>query len=838
MKRRFIALAGPAALGALMASSSPLALAQDPGTGDQAAQPAAAAPVAEAPKPVANGNVVVRIQVAGTRRIEESTIRQYLPFAEGDRYSDALGDTALKALTATGLFADVTIRESGGVVQIEVIENPVINSVNYEGNSRLDDDDLSKESQLAPRQILSRPKVQSDIQRIQELYRRAGRFAATIEPKIIELPQNRIDLVYEIDEGPETGILDISFLGNTKFTDRELRQEIVTTESEWWKFFASQDNYDPDRITFDREQLRRFYLRNGYADFRVVSAIAELARDNAGFYVTFTLEEGDLYNFGDVSIESKVAELDPNEMSDLVKFSTGDTYNAELIEKTVEALTYYAGTRGYAFAEVRPRVKRDAKGHLINVVFVVEQGPRVYIERINIVGNTRTLDRVIRREFRLAEGDAYNKVLVDRSKSRVQGLGYFKNVEIAEEQGSAPDKTILNVNLEETTTGELQFGVGYSSQEGVIGDVSVSERNLLGRGQFLRLRASISNLRKQFDFRFTEPYFLDRNMAAGVDLYNITSTYDESSYEATTIGGGLRIGFPLSEFSRLGVRYALRKDDIKAFSDATDFIKALEGDFLTSVIGMDYVYDNRDNPSKPMNGYVIQVSGDFAGVGGDVKYYRGEAEATWYKRLWSDDFILSVGGDVGYIATWDKDTPLRLNDRFFKGGPSFRGFETAGVGPRQTVTTVTTKISDNSVIGTSTGDDSIGAEAYAIGTVELTVPNYLPDDLGIDTSLFVDFGTVGLVDGAGGCSVTVTDNHVDAIPPSTSDPDGTAAQAATNRFTTTSCIEDNLAFRASAGISVFWDSPFGRVRLDFSKVFAKEDYDKTEAFRFSAGTQF
>jgi outer membrane protein insertion porin family len=827
MKRRFIALAGPAALGALMASASPIVLAQTQ---------EAAAPVASAP--AESGPVITRIQVMGTRRIEEATIRQYLPFSEGDRYTDSKGDAGLKALSATGLFADVTVRESGGVVQIEVIENPVINSVNYEGNSRLDDDDLSKESQLRPRQILSRAQVTSDIARMQELYRRAGRFAATIDPKIIELPQNRVDMVYEIDEGPETGILDISFLNNTVFSDRELRQEIVTTESEWWKFFASQDNYDPDRITFDREQLRRFYLRNGYADFEVVSATAELARDNAGFYVTFTLSEGERYNFGEVSIDSKVAELSVEEMSDLVKFSTGDTYNAELIEKTVESLTYYAGTHGYAFAEVRPRVRRDTKGRLINVVFAVEQGPRVYVERINIVGNTRTLDRVIRREFRLAEGDAYNKVLVDRSRNRVRGLGYFKNVEIAEEEGSAPDKTILNVNLEETTTGELQFGVGYSSQEGVIGDISVSERNLLGRGQFLRLRASISNRRKQFDFRFTEPYFLDRNMAAGVDVYNITSSYEESSYEATTLGAGLRIGFPLSEFSRLGLRYSIRQDEIDAYFDATDFIKDLEGKFFTSVVGFDYVYDDRDNPQRPMSGFLVQVSGDFAGVGGDVKYYRGEVEATWYRRLWSDDLILSVGGDLGYIATWDADVPLRLNDRFFKGGQSFRGFETAGVGPRQIVTTVQTKISDNSVVATTESDDSIGAEVYAIGTVELTVPNYLPDELGIDTSLFVDFGAVGVVDNAGPCTTRVTDDSRPAVPPSSSDPDGTPAVPAQNTFTTTSCIEDDLAFRASAGLSVFWDSPFGRVRLDFSKVFAKEDYDKTEAFRFSAGTQF
>ncbi len=354
------------------------------------------------------------------------------------------------------------------------------------------------------------------------------------------------------------------------------------------------------------------------------------------------------------------------------------------------------------------------------------------------------------------------------------------------------------MGVEETTTGELQFGIGYSSQEGVVGDISISERNLLGRGQFLRLRASLSSYRRQFDFRFTEPYFLDRNLAAGIEAYNISSSYDESSYEATTIGGGLRLGFPLSEYSRLGLRYTLRQDEIRALSGASDFIRALEGDFVTSVFGFDYVLDTRDDPIAPKHGVQVQVSGDFAGAGGDVKYYRFETDSTWYQRLWADEFVLSVGLTAGYIASWDDATPLRLNDRFFKGGSSFRGFETAGVGPRDTA---------------SAQQDSLGAEIYAIGSVELTVPNYLPEDLGIDTSLFVDFGTVGKIS-------EIPANNCQTVP------------------VVLSCVQDDLALRVSAGVSVFWDSPFGRVRLDFSQVLVKEDYDKTESFRFSAGTQF
>ncbi len=830
MKRTIVSLAAPVAVLMLLSSVSPLALAQQPGGGDLGpSEPAA-------PTRSAYGNVITRIQISGTRRIEEGTIRQYLPFSEGQRYSETDGDIALKQLLATGLFADVTIRESGGVVAIDVIENPIINSINYEGNDRLGEKELSKEAKLQPRQILARDKVQSDVQRMLELYRRSGRFAATIEPKVVELPQNRVDLIYEIEEGPSTGIHDISFIGNKVYSDRELRQEIVTTESAWWRFFTSQDNYDPDRVTFDREQLRRFYLRHGYADFRVQSAVAELARDKAGFYLTFTIEEGDRYDFGDVSIQSNVPDLDTEEMSKLIKFGAGDTYNAELIEKSAEALTYYAGSNGYAFAEIKPRVKRDAKNRIINVVFEVEQGPRVYVERINIIGNTRTLDRVIRREFRLAEGDAYNKVLVDRSKSRIKGLGFFKDVEIKEEKGSAPDKTVLNVGVTETTTGQLQFGVGYSSQEGLVGDVEVSERNLLGKGQFLRLRASWSGRRKQFEFRFTEPYFLDRNLAAGIDAYHLQSVYKESSYESISTGGGLRIGFPLSEYSRLALRYTIRQDEITALPGATAYIQNFQGEYLTSVLGFDYGYDDRDDPEKPHKGFVVNFSGDFAGLGGDVKFYRFEGGAKWYQRLWSDDFILSVGVNAGYIAAWDKKVPVRLNDRFFKGGSTFRGFKTAGVGPREFDTFTTTV---NGVqVNQSTAENAIGAEAFAIGTVEMSFPNYLPKDLGIDTSMFVDFGTVGLVNGQSGCRTTSNTNVIPAVPPSAGPPATPGTPQQTVVTSTNACVRDDLSMRASVGISVFWDSPFGRVRLDFSKPLVKEDYDQTESFRFSTSTQF
>ncbi|HRE60585.1 MAG TPA: outer membrane protein assembly factor BamA [Micropepsaceae bacterium] len=759
--------------------------------------------------------IVTRIVVEGTQRIEPGTVRSYMPVREGEPVDDALIDRSLKALYATGLFADVTITASGTELLVKVRENPLINRVAFEGNGKISQEDLEKEVQLKPRLIFTRAKVQSDVQRIVELYRRAGNFAVTVEPKIVELDQNRVDLVFEINEGPETGVTRINFIGNRVYDDAELRGEIATTESAWWRFLSSNDNYDPDRLAFDREQLRRFYLRNGYADFRVISSVAELARDNSGFYVTFTVEEGDLYSFGKIDIETNLEEIDKDELMMLILVEEGDEYNAELIDKTIDAVTYAVGVRGYAFAEVNPRVRRNRDTKTIDLIFQIEQGPRVYIDRINIVGNTRTLDRVIRREIRLAEGDAFNRVLIDRSRARIRGLGFFKTVEITEEPGSAPDRTSLTVTVEEQSTGELSVGFGFSSTEGLVGDLSYTERNLLGRGQFLRMRLSLSDRRQQIDLRFTDPYFLDRNFAAGVDLYSTESDFSESSYSTESTGFGLRAGFPLTEFTRLGLRVSGRRDIIEPDPTASDAIRALQGTSYTAQAGFTYSFDTRDDPRTPKTGFIGSFDLDVSSVNVEdiievfpcpttgctfvedsYYYYRIEGSIKGYQRLWSDDFIASLAINAGYVDDFASDggfiDGVRINDRFFKGGSSFRGFENSGVGPRDTA---------------SLSQDAVGGQFYAISTFELTFPNYLPEEFGIETAAFVDFGTVGIVDGADTCSAIT-------------------------------CIEDDLELRLTVGVSVFWDSPFGRIRLDFSNPVLKADYDITEGFRFSAGTQF
>jgi len=745
----------------------------------------------------ADALVVQRINVEGNQRIEEATVMSYMVLREGQPFTQTQVDQSLKTLYATGLFADVQIQQSGGVVSVKVVENPIINRIAFDGNSKISQKSLDDEVQLKPRMVFSRAKVQADVQRILEIYRRGGRFAAQVEPKTVQLGQNRVDLVFEINEGPTTGVSRIIFIGNKAFSDGTLRDKIATGESVWWNFLQSNDNYDPDRLTFDREQLRRYYLSEGYADFRVISGVAELAPDRSGFYITFTIEEGEKYDFGKVEIDTKLKEIPISDLQDLIRFGSGEQYNAELIDKSVDALTLAAGTKGYAFVDIRPRVRRNKDSKTVDVVFKIEEGQRVYIERINIVGNTRTLDKVIRREVRLVEGDAFNRVLINRSRSRIRGLGFFKKVEINEEPGSAPDRTVLNLEVEEQSTGEFSISAGFSSADNVVGAVSLTEKNLLGRGQFLRLQLSLSSIRQQIDLRFTEPYFLDRNMSAGFDLYNTHSVFSESNYEADIRGIGLRLGFPLSEFGRLGLRYTLRQDDVTITGDTVD---VQTGVTLLSSAGFTYAYDEKDDPIEPKNGFDLTWSVDGAGLGGDKQYVRTELSANWFKRLWFDDLVLNVGVNSGYIIAFGED-PLSANDRFFKGGGSFRGFKTSGIGPRDLA------------VATGVTPPSVGGEAYAIGTVELKVPNFLPEELGIKTALFTDFGTVG----------TVQDKAVCVKPPV---------------LITDTCIVDDLSLRASAGVSVYWNSPFGPVRLDFSQVLNKEDYDQTESFRFSAGTKF
>jgi outer membrane protein insertion porin family len=730
------------------------------------------------------------IQVEGNHRIEAETVRSYMQIAPGEAYSAEKVDASLKVLFRTGLFSDVRISRRNDVLVVVVEENPIINRVSFEGNRELDDDALAKEVELRPRVVFTRARAQADAQRIVALYRRSGRFSATVEPKIIQLSQNRVDLVYEINDGPVTKIERINFVGNRAFSDSQLRGVIATSETRWWKFLTSSDSYDPDRLNYDRELLRRHYLKNGYADFRVLSSTAELARDGKSFFITFSVEEGPEYSFGPSTVATSVPSLDVDRLQDSIRSQEGRTYDATDVDKSVENLTIEAGKEGFAFAEVKPRADRDEEGRTIAVVYEIEEGPRVYIERIEIVGNVRTLDKVIRREIRLSEGDAYNRVLVDRARRRITGLDFFAKVDIKELPGSAPDKVIMVVEVEEKSTGSLAFGAGFSTAETILGDITLTERNLLGRGQYVRLRTSMSFKRQQVDFSFTEPYFLDRNMSFGVDLYATeTDLQNESSFDTRQIGAGFRFGFPLSEDAKVTLRYSFTNDrisDVK--STASVAILAAAGTSNTSLVGYAINYDTLDSPIEPTSGVRATFAQDLAGLGGDVYFLRTSVKGEYYYSLF-DGVVGLLGGSAGYTTGWNGED-VRILDRFFKGGESFRGFERSGIGPRDVSTS---------------NQDAVGGQAFAIGTAEVTFPVGLPEEFGVRGAVFTDVGT--LFD-------------------SPSAPAGTIIKGS------------DAALRASVGVGILWKSPLGPVRFDLAEAILKESYDKTELFRFSIGTRF
>jgi outer membrane protein insertion porin family len=764
-------------------------------------RPSEAAPDAAAAGQQAG--VVGRIIVRGNERIEQSTILSYLPIQPGETLDPERADLALKALFRTDLFADVKIELQGADMVVTVTENPIINKVVFEGNSGLKEDKLRDEVTVRPRGIFTRAKVQQDVQRIVELYRRSGRISATVTPKIVELPQKRVDLIFEINEGPKSGVLRVNFLGNKEFSDNDLRDVVVTEQSSWYKFFSSNANYDPDRLEYDKEQLRNHYRNRGFYDFRVISAVAELAPDKNGFAITYTLEEGQEYRFGKVTVETELQKLDKNLLQQLVPIREGEIYQDQRIEAATDTLTFAAGAAGFASVDVRPRYTPNRETGLVDVVFQVREGPRVYVERIDITGNTRTLDYVVRREMNLVEGDAYNRALVDRSRNNIRALGFFKDVTIDETPSSAPDRTNLAVRVEEQPTGELSFSAGYSSVDQLILDLGVTERNFRGRGQSVRARVSVGSLRQQIDFGFTEPRFLGRDLGAGVDIYSYRyDLTDFSSYKTVTVGANLRLSFPLTLNSRLSTRYTLRQEDVQMpfeYCDPNSLYYSLSlcsqrGKYMTSLVGYTYLYDRRNDPINPTRGYRWDLSQDLAGLGGDVNFLSTEATAGWWHGF-NKDFILSVNTQAGYIAGWGGDT-VRINSRFYKGGNTFRGFEVAGLGPRDL---------------NGGRRDALGGRLYAIGTVELTVPTFLPEQYGIKAALFSDVGTLGMLD----------------------DQDKIKADGTRDPL-----IYDDLSLRASAGLSIHWRSPMGPIRFDFSRILAKEDYDRTETFRFSTSTRF
>lgn len=735
--------------------------------------------------PLAHAEVVKDIQVEGNERIEPSAVETYLGISRGEDVGRYDLDMALKKLYDTGFFSDVGLDMNTGVLTVHVSENPSINDVIFEGNNQIEKEDLEKEITLRSRSIYTRTKVQNDLKRLLDVYRRNGRYSAEITPQIIALDQNRVNLVYNIVEGPKALIQKITFIGNDSYESGTLEGVISSARERWYQFLSDSDKYDPDRLQYDQEKLRKFYFENGYADFKVKSAIAELSPQRDAFYLTFNIEEGEQYMLGKVDIKTKLPKGRVPKLQETVSTKEGDLYNATEVEDTVDRMVDTLGDAGFAFVDVSPDVaRRPGKQKIIDLTYNISEGPRVYVERINIFGNMRTLDEVIRREFRLAEGDAYSSSKLKRTEQRLNNLGFFEKVSIQPTAGSAPDKTALDVEVQEKSTGEVTFGAGFSTVDGALADVGIKERNFLGRGQEVRARGLFAARRQQFDLGFTEPYFLDRELAAGFDLYKTTQDYrQESSFDRDAIGGVLRLSYNLGERTKHQLRYSYEQSDItNVRADASRFIKDQEGERTTSMLGHSIIYDDLDSRQTPTRGLYARFNQDVAGLGGDDRFIRHEAQSEYYYPI-AKKWTFTAAGSLGHIIGLGENVPI--NQRFFIGSKEIRGFANSGIGARDITT-----------------DDALGGNIYYTASSEVRFPLGLPEDLGVTGATFIDVASLWDIDSTG--------------------PE----------------VRDASNMRASAGVGVAWASPFGPIRIDFAKAFLKEEYDEEELVRFSFGTRF
>ena len=746
----------------------------------------------------ADGPVISAIRVQGNQRIEVGTIRSYMLVSPGDGFSADRVDRSLKTLYATGLFQDVTITRDGAALVVKVVENPIVNRIAFEGNRKLTDDQLKTELQLRPRAVYTPQLVQADRQRILDLYAKRGRFAATVDPKVIRLDQNRVDVVFEVQEGDTTLISRVAIVGNRAFSENRLRETIASREQAFYRIFSSSDQYDPEKTSFDKELLRRFYLKNGYADFEVLNTSAELSPDRRAFFLTFTIKEGERYSVGKVSVDSKLRNLKGEELLPLLRVSDGDTYDGDLVEKSTESLQEAVQNRGFAFVDVRARIARNPAKKTVDLVFDVTEGPRVFVERLDIVGNTRTKDKVVRREFRIAEGDAFNATAVRRSRVRLQDLGYFNTVTVTPSQGSTPDRAILTAQVDEKATGELTIGGGYSTDAGALLNAGLRERNLVGTGIDASLNGVLAQKRSQLDLSITDPYFLDRNLVAGFDLFHVqNNNQDIAAYSERRSGGALRLGYEYNEHLRQAFTYSLVDRTVyNVQPNASFFIQNQKGNSVLSQIGQTVALDYRDSRTDPHEGFIVRLGTDLAGLGGTARYLRTRLDGNYYiplERLTGDsDWVLALSASGGYFAQLGKEE--KIIDRFFLGGDNLRGFQSGGAGPHAT---------------SPTGQiDSIGGRIIYTQSTELRFPLPVSADLGLSGRTFVDVGSL--------YSVT---KSIEGAPVGTR-------------------VTDSAGPRVGAGVGVSWKTPFGLINVDLALPVLKRQFDKTQVFRFGFGTRF
>jgi outer membrane protein insertion porin family len=738
----------------------------------------------------AYADVVSTIVVKGNVRIEAGTIKNYVVIKPGKPYSPAAIDQSVKALFDTGLFSDVTIDRQGSALVVKVVENPIVNTVILHGNHKIKNDVLVPLLTLHARDVLTDAKLKSDAQRLRDYYSSQGRSEATVDPQVTKLPDNRVDVAFQIHEGGRTGIGTIRFIGNHSYSGYRLRQVVISRQHDFLSWLNHKDVFDEARLDGDQEALRRFYMSHGFADFRVVSVDHTFDEARGRYTVVFTVEEGERYHYGAVNIDSSLPGVNTAQLRPLVRTHQGETFNADQVQKTIENISIALSRGGFAFAQVRPRGDRDYDKHSVAITYLIDEGPRVYIERINIVGNTKTRDYVIRREFDVAEGDPYNRAMMDRAERKLRDLGYFKSVHITTEPGSAPDKVIVNVAVEDQSTGDVSLGAGISTR-GLIAEVGLNEKNFLGRGQQLGISVGYGQSQHEYNISFTDPYFLGQHISFGVNAYqNQYNSITQRPFDETVNGGGVTFGFPITDDFTFQVNYKISSDQISntATKSALYFPN---GSTLTSSVGYALLYSTLDSTTDPHNGFNFVFTQDFAGVGGDTHYMRSIADAQYYHEIIADSDVIGLvrvtGGNVSGFGQ-----PVRILDNFFKGGETVRGFASYGYGP----------VEYNSD-GTTT---PIGGKNYWASTAEVDFPlPGVPTDLGFKGAVFADAGSLwGFDKPAGATNKTADDNVI----------------------------------RTSAGFGLIWASPIGLLRADFADAITKASTDTTEWFRFSAGKRF
>jgi len=754
--------------------------------------------------------VVNRIEVRGNQRVDAETIQGYLTIQPGASFSAEDIDESVKRLFGTGLFSDVRINQSGGSLVVVVVENQVINQVLFQGNSKIKDAQLAQAVQTKPRGVFSQANLDADVAGIKDAYGRIGRDDATVTAQVIDLGDNRVNVVFEIAEGGRTKIAAINFNGNDAYSDRRLGDVISTKRSNFLSFLVRNDIYDEDRLKADEEALRRFYFNRGYADFQVVSAYGELNEATNEYTVTFTIEEGERYTFGGISIESSIPEVSSESLNSLVETRQGSVYSAKDVEDTIIALTERLAGQGYAFAQVTPRGDRDFENRTISVVYTVDQGPRTYIERIEIRGNTRTRDYVIRREFDVSEGDAFNQVLIQRAKRRLEDLGYFDRVDISTAPGNEADQVILVVDVVDKATGEFAVGGGYSTggeNAGPSVEASVTERNFLGRGQYIRVAAGGGENSRDYSISFTEPYFLGRRISAGFDIFRQTREY--RNYESELTGGTVRFGLPITDsisttlaynYTEERYNYTDRCDDngdgvpdagcdiSRAIVDAVD-----TSPWTKSSISATLLYNTIDDMKNPHSGIYASVTGEFAGLGGEASFAKVSGRATAYYTLMEEaDIVGLVSAGGGHVSEID-DGGLRTFDLFKNNERIIRGFEYNGIGPADRL---------------GNGDfDHLGGTTYFHGTVEAQFPMpVVPDSFGLRGAVFADAATVYGYNRRAGDGLDL--------------------------------VSADMEWRAAVGVGLIWASPFGPLRVDYAVPLAKEDSDQEQNFNFGISTKF